>query len=109
LIQNKTNEIFLIGFKPALYIVCVTILSAFPYHTSLKPISTSDMCVDMSFDEDIDAGGEEGRFHNYLLPALVALNALFVIGIALFSTCIKATKSHKERQKAKLKRKLTAT
>lgn len=78
--KNETNELILKKFLEAQYIVCVTLFSlSAPEYT---PISTSDMCIDVTAGEAPHIGGHRSAT-GLLSPLLVAVAAVLLACIAL--------------------------
>ncbi|RNA44231.1 hypothetical protein BpHYR1_047760 [Brachionus plicatilis] len=78
--KNETNELILKKFLDAQYIICVTLfsLSASEY----PPISTSDMCIDVTAGETPHIGGHRSAT-GLLSPLLVAVAAVLLACIVI--------------------------
>ena len=97
---NESNELLLKNFLVAQYVVCVTLFasSGLPEHA---PISTSDMCIDVTFGDAPAIGGHRSTT-GLLSPLLLAVAAV-LLAIIIVGTKIKEV--WKEHVKQATKRK----
>lgn len=78
--KNETNELILNKFLDSQYIVCVTLFSVSA--PEYPPISTSDMCIDLTVGEAPHIGGHRSAT-GLLSPLLVAVAAVLLVCIAI--------------------------
>lgn len=92
--RTEPNQLLLKNFLDAQYIVCVTLFSSSGL-TEYPPLSTSDMCIDVSAGEPVPIGGHHSTT-GLLSPLLLAVAAILLFIIAV-GTRIK--ESYLERAK----------
>ena len=99
--RSETNHILLKEFLDAQYIICVTLFSSSGL-PEYEPISTSDMCIDVTIGESHTPGGHHSTT-GYLTPLLVVVAAVLLgiiaIGDYIIHSCSKDhTKPHAQKK-----------
>ncbi|CAF0706140.1 unnamed protein product [Brachionus calyciflorus] len=79
--KNDTNKLILNKFLDAQYVICVTLFSSSGL-PEYPPISTSDMCIDVTAGEAPHIGGHHSTT-GLLSPLLVAVAAVLLIFIVI--------------------------
>ena len=79
--RTELNFLMLNNFLDAQYVICVTLFSSSGL-PEYKPISTSDMCLDVTIGESHTPGGHHSST-GYLTPLLVVVAAVLLSIIAI--------------------------
>ena len=97
--KTESNELILKNFLEASYIVCVSLFSSSGL-PEYPPISTSDMCVDVTVGESHPIGAHHGTT-GLLTPLLMAvafvLLVIIAIGTKVKKAYLKKVKYHKNK------------
>jgi len=100
--RTEVNYVMLNGFLDAQYVVCVTLFSSSGL-PEYKPISTSDMCLDVTIGESHTPGGHHSST-GYLTPLLVVVAAVLLAIIAIGDSIIHSrSNDHKKSHDSKPK------
>lgn len=101
----RPNRVVLANFPTAAYILCVTLIPSMTVSIQQYPLlSTSDMCTDLTFGDDLVVNNHENET-GFLVPSLIVLVFIILAVIALVnklktSHCFKS-KEFIEKEKEK--------
>ncbi|RMZ96570.1 hypothetical protein BpHYR1_033228 [Brachionus plicatilis] len=83
--DTSPNRVVLTNFPSAVYILCVTLIPSMTVSAQRYPLlSTSDMCADLTFGEDIIVNDHKNKT-GFLVPSLVILVFIILVVIAVVS------------------------